>query len=90
MLKREDRKRFRIKSWGVETQKRAVRYGKAKAIRFTKPHGNTYTINLVANECNVVVSWKTYWKTLIQSKHVQRNFNGQIWLYSEAALRGVL
>ena len=75
-LREKTEKGFELRSRGVETQNRAVRYGKPKARSFTKPRGNAYTIISAANECNAAVSWKTYGKTLIQSKHVQRNFNG--------------
>ena len=43
-LENKREKIFRIKNRGVEAQKRAVIYGKAKARIFKKPRGNAYTI----------------------------------------------
>ena len=64
-----------MKSRAFEAQKRAVRYGKAKAKSFTKPHRNAYTVISAANECDFGVKWKNFQKSLIQRKHILRNFN---------------
>ena len=69
------KKDFELRAEKFKLKRESIRYGKEKARSFTKPRGNAYTTISAASECNVAVSWKTYVKTLIQSKHVQRNLN---------------
>ena len=61
----EDRERFCIKSRGVEAQKRAVRYGKQRQEVSQNHMEMLIQSSQQQIKCNVVVSWKTYWKTLI-------------------------